>query len=50
MYQCLNIAQYRVYDMCRVKVSCIKVYKLCINDLISPNTVYTTCAGCMSDV
>ena len=47
MYQWLNMAQYRVYDMCRVYV-CIKVYKLCIN--VEYNTVYTTCAGCMSDV
>ena len=28
MYQWLNMAQYRVYDMCRVYVSCINVYKL----------------------
>ena len=30
MYQWLNMAQYRVYDMCIVYVLCIKVYKLYI--------------------
>ena len=43
MYQWLNMAQYRAYDMCNV-------YKLCINGRICPNTVYTTCAMFMSEV
>ena len=40
MYHRLNMAQYRVYDMCRVNVWCIKVYKLCITGWIWPNTTF----------
>ena len=50
MYQWLNMAQYRVYDMYRVYVWCTKVCRPCITGWIWPNKMYTTCTGWMSDV